>query len=141
MRTVLNRLPTDRRPSVLRLFARPKPSSSSRPPAPADRREPPRAERAVERAVARAATLGDVTAPAERRTVCALSACAAGSRATILEVRCGDADACRLRALGLCEGASVNVVRSRDCTLLEVRGSRLALGAAIASGITVLPVA
>jgi ferrous iron transport protein A len=72
---------------------------------------------------------------------CALSACIAGSRATVLEVRCGGSEACRLRALGLCEGASVNVVRSRDCTLLEVRGSRLALSAAIASGITVLPVA
>ncbi len=72
---------------------------------------------------------------------CALSACVAGSRATILEVRCGDAEACRLRALGLCEGASVNVVRSRDHTLLEVRGSRLAVGSALASGITVLPIA
>ena len=72
---------------------------------------------------------------------CALSACIAGSRATILEVRCGDAEACRLRALGLCEGASVDVVRSRDCTLLEVRGARLAIGAGIAAGITVLPVA
>jgi Fe2+ transport system protein FeoA len=72
---------------------------------------------------------------------CALTACIAGSRATILEVRCGDAEACRLRALGLCEGASVDVVRSRDCTLLEVRGARLALGAGIAAGITVLPVA
>ncbi len=71
---------------------------------------------------------------------CALSACIAGSRATILEVRCGAAEACRLRALGLCEGASVNVVRSRDHTLLEVRGARLAVGSALASGITVLPV-
>lgn len=72
---------------------------------------------------------------------CALSACLAGSRATVLDVGCGDAEACRLRALGLCEGASVNVVRSRDHTLLEVRGSRIAVGAALASGITVLPVA
>ncbi len=55
---------------------------------------------------------------------CALSACIAGSRATVLDVGCGDAEACRLRALGLCEGTSVNVVRSRDHTLLEVRGSR-----------------
>ena len=75
------------------------------------------------------------------RRACALSACAAGSRATVLDVGCGENEACRLRALGLCEGASVSVVRSRDCTLLEVRGSRLALSSAIASGITVLPVA
>ena len=71
---------------------------------------------------------------------CPLSACVAGSRATVLEVRCGDVEACRLRALGLCEGASVSVVRSRDCTLLEVRGARLAVGSAIAAGIVVLPI-
>ena len=94
-----------------------------------------------ERPVAIAISQEPARAADQPRTACALSACIAGSRATILEVRCGDADACRLRALGLCEGASVNVVRSRDCTLLEVRGSRLALGAAIAAGITVLPVA
>jgi Fe2+ transport system protein FeoA len=70
---------------------------------------------------------------------CALAACAAGSRATVLEMRCGEAEACRLRALGLCEGASVSVVDSRHCMLLEVRGARLALGAALTAGITVLP--
>lgn len=75
------------------------------------------------------------------RVACALSACLAGERATVLEVRCGDLEACRLRTLGLCEGAAVNVVRARDCTLLEVRGSRLAVSHALASDITVLPVA
>jgi Fe2+ transport system protein FeoA len=80
-----------------------------------------------------------VGAPSHR--ACALSACMAGSRATVLSVGCGDAEACRLRALGLCEGASVDVVRARGCTLLEVRGARLAVGSAIAAGITVLPVA
>ena len=78
-------------------------------------------------------------APTAGPVACPLSACVAGSRATVLEVRCGDMDACRLRALGLCEGASVSVVRSRDCTLLEVRGARLAVGSAIAAGIVVLP--
>lgn len=71
---------------------------------------------------------------------CALSTCIAGSRATILEVRCAHADACRLRALGLCEGAAVSVVNSRDCTLLEVRGARLAVSSAIAAGIMVMPI-
>ena len=70
---------------------------------------------------------------------CALASCAAGSRATVLEMRCGEAEACRLRTLGLCEGASVSVVDSRHCMLLEVRGARLALGAALTAGITVLP--
>jgi Fe2+ transport system protein FeoA len=77
--------------------------------------------------------------PVAAPVACPLSACVAGSRATVLEVRCGDVEACRLRALGLCEGASVSVVRSRDCTLLEVRGARLAVGSAIAAGIVVLP--
>jgi Fe2+ transport system protein FeoA len=86
--------------------------------------------------------LADVAPVADRpATACALSTCLAGARATVLEMRCGEHEACRLRALGLCEGASVSVVRSRDCTLLEVRGSRLALSPTIASGITVLPVA
>ena len=70
---------------------------------------------------------------------CLLAACASGSRATVLAVRCGDAEACRLRALGLCEGASVSVVDARTCMLLDVRGARLALGSAITAGITVLP--
>jgi Fe2+ transport system protein FeoA len=70
---------------------------------------------------------------------CALASCQTGARATILTMACGDADACRLRALGVCEGASVSVVEKRHCMLLEVRGARLALGAAITAGITVLP--
>jgi len=74
-------------------------------------------------------------------TSCALSTCAAGARATVLEVRCGEAEACRLRALGLCEGASVSVLDTpRHCTLLNVRGSRLALGSALSAAITVLPI-
>ena len=71
---------------------------------------------------------------------CSLAACTAGARATVLEVRCGEAEACRLRALGLCEGASVSVLDTpRHCTLLDVRGSRLAVGAALSAAITVLP--
>jgi Fe2+ transport system protein FeoA len=70
---------------------------------------------------------------------CALAHCQAGVRAMVLTMACGEADACRLRALGLCEGASVSVVDRRHCMLLEVRGARLALGAALTAGITVLP--
>jgi Fe2+ transport system protein FeoA len=70
---------------------------------------------------------------------CALAHCRAGVRATVLTMACGEAEACRLRALGLCEGASVSVVDRRHCMLLEVRGARLALGSALTAGITVLP--
>ncbi len=79
-----------------------------------------------------------VSAPGAGRA-CALAACAAGSRATVVSVGCGEDEACRLRALGLCEGASVSVVDSRQSMLLDVRGTRLALGRAITAGITVRP--
>ena len=71
------------------------------------------------------------------RATCALSACRPGSRATVVEVGCATDDACRLRALGLCEGAKVNVIDVRHCMLLEVRGTRLALGGTLTKGITV----
>jgi Fe2+ transport system protein FeoA len=71
---------------------------------------------------------------------CTLNKCGAGARATILGMACSGPDACRLRALGICEGTSVTVVRTSDCTLLDVRGSRVAVGASLASGIMVLPV-
>ena len=73
------------------------------------------------------------------RTTCALAACGPGSRATVVDIECSADEACRLRALGLCEGISVNVIDSRHAMLLEVRGTRLALGSAITAGITVRP--
>ncbi len=75
------------------------------------------------------------------RTTCALSACRAGTRATVVDIECSGDEACRLRALGLCEGTAVNVIDARDAMLLEVRGTRLALGSALTAGITVQPVA
>ncbi|NUO65726.1 MAG: hypothetical protein HOQ11_15810 [Gemmatimonadaceae bacterium] len=70
---------------------------------------------------------------------CPLAACAAGSRATVLCIVCPAHDAHRLRTLGLFEGVTVGVVDTRSGLVLDVRGSRLALGAAIAAGITVQP--
>lgn len=70
---------------------------------------------------------------------CALNACRAGTRATVIDIECSGDEACRLRALGLCEGAAVNVIDARDAMLLEVRGTRLALGSALTAGITVRP--
>jgi ferrous iron transport protein A len=80
-------------------------------------------------------------APAAQPVVgrsCALAACAAGSTATVVSVACGEDEACRLRALGLCEGASISVVDARQ-SMFDVRGTRLALGRAITAGITVRP--
>lgn len=74
-------------------------------------------------------------------TACPLASCARGSRAAVLRMDCDGSEACRLRNLGLYEGACVRVLDSQDGLLLEVRGTRLALGATLASTITVLPLA
>lgn len=66
-------------------------------------------------------------------------ACKTGHRAVVVRVGCEGAEACRLRALGLYEGARVSVVDSRNGLLLQVRGVRLAIGAAMAASITVIP--
>ena len=81
------------------------------------------------------------TADTAPRTTCALSACRAGTRATVVDIECSGDEACRLRALGLCEGTAVNIIDSRDAMLLDVRGTRLAIGSALSAGITVRPVA
>lgn len=70
---------------------------------------------------------------------CRLGDCVAGASATVVSLGCGEHEACRLRELGLMEGASINVVDARHCMLLDVRGSRFALSPAITAGITVLP--
>ena len=93
------------------------------------------------RSRARALPVVPAATPAVAAGSCTLGACRAGSWATVLEVKCGDQEACRLRALGLCEGARVNVVDARRATLLEVRGTRIAIGRALSDGITVRPIA
>ena len=70
---------------------------------------------------------------------CPLAACRNGHRAVVVSVDCPASEACRLRALGVYEGANVAVVDSRNGLLLQVRGSRLAIGAAVAAAITVIP--
>jgi len=71
---------------------------------------------------------------------CTLSQCRPGSRATVIGLDdCGSDEACRLRALGLCEGTSVSVIDARHAMVLDVRGTRLALGSALTAGITVQP--
>jgi Fe2+ transport system protein FeoA len=74
-----------------------------------------------------------------RCAACPLAACARGSRAAVLRMDCDLSEAGRLRNLGLFEGACVTVLDQQDGLLLEVRGARLALGAALAAAITVLP--
>lgn len=70
---------------------------------------------------------------------CPLVDSEAGSDATVVAIACGETDACRLRAMGVYEGATVSVIGKRHCLLVDVRGTRLALGADLAKGITVQP--
>jgi Fe2+ transport system protein FeoA len=41
----------------------------------------------------------------------------------------------------LCEGTDVSVINTRHAMLIDVRGTRLALGSALTAGITVQPIA
>lgn len=72
---------------------------------------------------------------------CALVTCRAGMRSVVVALRCDAREACRLRTLGLIEGAPVTVVDCRHGLLLEVRGARVAISAAIASLVNVRPLA
>ncbi len=77
------------------------------------------------------------TAPARH---CRLADCRAGSSATVMALEgCTADDACRLRALGLCEGSTLGVVAHGHSMILDVRGTRLALGSSITRAVTVLP--
>lgn len=77
---------------------------------------------------------------ASRCDSCPLGVCAVGCQATILGISCPAGDAQRLRSLGLFEGARVGIIDTRSGMVLDVRGSRLALGWEIVAGITVCPV-
>jgi Fe2+ transport system protein FeoA len=82
-----------------------------------------------------------MTASARELPICScpLLESEAGRPATVVAIACGDQDACRLRALGVYEGATVSVINKRHCLLVDVRGTRLALGTDLAQGITVQP--
>ncbi len=81
-----------------------------------------------------------MTAPNSRELpvcTCPLVDSAAGAEATVVAIACADRDACRLRAMGVYEGAQVSVIGKKHCLLVDVSGTRLALGADLAEGITV----
>ncbi len=75
--------------------------------------------------------------PAECPGICALTACTVGAPALVLRVECHAADACRLRALGVYEGARLVVLDGRNGYLLDVRGARLAVDRRTAQSIVV----
>jgi Fe2+ transport system protein FeoA len=71
---------------------------------------------------------------------CPLGACVAGSQVTVVCIDCPALDAERLRTLGMFKGVRVRVVDTRAGMVLDVRGSRLALGRSVVAGIMVRPV-
>ncbi len=77
------------------------------------------------------------TTPQVVMATCPLANCAPGSQATVVGLGCSPDEGCRLRALGLYEGSQVCVVEARHCMLVDVRGTRLALGNDLTAGITV----
>jgi len=78
-------------------------------------------------------------APASRCAAGPLAACASGCQAAVLRMECEHGEAHRLRGMGLFEGACVRVLDSQNGMVLEVKGSKLALGRKLADAITVLP--
>lgn len=56
-----------------------------------------------------------------------------GDRGRVLRVVGESAEAVRLRALGLCEGRQVEVLRTGDAWVVRVLGSRIGLSARLAS--------
>ena len=70
---------------------------------------------------------------------CPLMDSKAGREATVVAITCGEPDARRLRSMGVYEGATISVIGKRNCLLVDVRGTRLALCSGLALGITVQP--
>ena len=97
------------------------------------------------RAIAETSVAVETDCAAPCRTPCAgscrLTALPAGVRAIIVDLGCPFADATRLRALGVFEGACVGIVERGGGLQLDVHGSRLALDASVAAAILVAPLA
>lgn len=60
-----------------------------------------------------------------------------GRCGTVREVQAGDDETDRLKAMGVCEGRKVMVVRNGDPLILRVLGSRIGVSARLASRVLV----
>ena len=60
-----------------------------------------------------------------------------GRCGTVREVQAGDDETDRLKAMGVCEGRKVMVVRNGDPLILRVLGSRVGVSARLASRVRV----
>lgn len=59
----------------------------------------------------------------------------------VVDVQADEVDAARLKALGVCQGRRIQLVKSGDPLILRVLGSRVGVSARLAEGITVEPCA
>lgn len=66
-----------------------------------------------------------------------MSELAAGSRGRVARVLGDAADTLRLKALGLCEGREVRVIRTGEAWVVRVLGSRIGLSRRLASSVFV----
>ncbi|MCA9758486.1 MAG: ferrous iron transport protein A [Candidatus Eisenbacteria bacterium] len=59
----------------------------------------------------------------------------------VVDVRLDEIDSARLKALGICQGRRIQLVKGGDPLVLRVLGTRVGLSARLAAGITVEPCA
>lgn len=59
--------------------------------------------------------------------------------AIVVEVEADEVDAARLKALGICQGRRIQLVKTGDPLIVRVLGTRVGVSARLAHGITVEP--
>ncbi|NOY40301.1 MAG: ferrous iron transport protein A [Planctomycetes bacterium] len=69
-----------------------------------------------------------------------LSEIAPATVARVEELRVYSEDATRLRAMGICVGRQVQLMRAGDPLILRVLGTRVGVSARLAEGVGVVPV-
>lgn len=84
------------------------------------------------------ATTSDNCIPAPHTSLAAMGQMQVG---VVVDVQADDVDAARLKALGICQGRRIQLVKSGDPLILRVLGTRVGLSARLARGITVEPCA
>ena len=65
----------------------------------------------------------------------AMSALREGQRGRVARLVCDSSDALRLKALGVCEGRLVEVLRTGDAWIVRVLGSRIGISRRLAASV------
>lgn len=93
---------------------------------------------AIRSIVARGRAACPVPCDANCAEPCALASLPVGVRAVVVRLACPQAEAEHLRVMGVFEGASIGIVDRGSGFLLDVSGSRLAIGGSLAAAIIAL---